>query len=396
VVDAATVTPPGTSNVAASSDEKKTAGLMGTTWTWSDYTLTFGDYGSLLARKSGGDVDGSKAATGTYFAADDLIEVDLEGRIVPGSWDGVTLVLDGIPATQADQAGATTPQPAAPVAPAPIPPTVPSPEPGLKVVPDKATVSLTGPQANFTVFFDGKPVPPAQISSVAIIGSYGWMFDVRKSEDTPGLVLLRALPDRAEAGTYDLLIRAHDQECRATVEVTVGVGPQDTQPPPASRGHETLTVNLPQMYREGQILVLDVTAEDPNRHYSWTANGQKVLEGIGESKLAYTFTRLGPHIIHLTEAKAGREILEWEGTTQVLPYPEGIVEVKARTQLRLTAPAGFNTYKWKVDGRAVQAGPEFSYTFKNKGLAKIECMMSDPVDQPYVSYYRAVWNATVK
>lgn len=387
VVDAAPVPPAKAAEASAARAE-----LAGTSWKWGGYRLTFGEYGSVIVRKDQAEAANAPAEKASYFSVENLVELTMKDRFISGSWNGVTLILDGVAAVP--EGGEPTPAVAPQVAPSAA---AAPPRSGLAITPDETAVSLKSPEARFSVLFDGKPVPQRDLASAAIEGPYARMFTVEKPAEIPGLIVVKALPDKAEAGTYDLVVHAYGLECRAIIEILVGVTQQDARTSPASIGHEQLEINLPDTFREGQILSLDVTTQDPDRSYTWTINGRVVQDGPNAGKLEYVFSAPGAYNLRLKETSGNRTVLEWEGTTKVVAAPENSVEVKTRVSLTLTTAAGFRSYEWKVNGQAVpESRPEFTYTFKQKGPMQVECMMRNPIDQPGIAYYRAIWNVTVR
>lgn len=76
-------------------------GLAGTKWTHNGIDLEFKE-GSKVFLKGGALAalapDGYEA---TYKLADGAIEVDVNGQIYSGTWDGANLVVDGTPAVKA-------------------------------------------------------------------------------------------------------------------------------------------------------------------------------------------------------------------------------------------------------------------------------------------------------
>jgi hypothetical protein len=195
---------------------------------------------------------------------------------------------------------------------APKPPATPKPSGALRLVPNEIRFTSTDASARINVFLGDTPAKVSQIAGMAF-EKQGWMFKVSKSAADPAIITVRTDPNKAEDGSYTLVVAAGGQKAAAEVYVTL-----PTAPPSINTVTLAPHLELDPSYSKGATLTYKL--EMPiDATYIWTINGQVVQEGLGETKLVYTFSETGPHTIGVTVKKGSEVIGRSEGKTNVTP-----------------------------------------------------------------------------
>jgi len=88
----------GSTEGVASTDAGEAAGLVGTTWEIGPYVLEFREPPEVQI--SGDAVPIPGGVKGQYSVKDGVIEVGAVGQSKAGTWDGTTLVMDGVEGTK--------------------------------------------------------------------------------------------------------------------------------------------------------------------------------------------------------------------------------------------------------------------------------------------------------
>lgn len=158
---------------------------------------------------------------------------------------------------------------------------------------------------------------------------------------------------------------------------------------------DTIKIVLPARYYEGQTLVLTME-ENPNRHCTWTVNGDVVEEGLGKNKLVYTFKEPGDYTISYTERENGNIIAAADGDTTVEPMPAVAVEVPAHAEFIARAPDGYRRYAWRSNGTTIGNDREIRYRVGEPGIYEIEVLSEEPLTGPQDQYCRARYRIVAK
>lgn len=276
-----------------------------------------------------------------------------------------------------------------------VPPQPPAPAPRLCVTPGEVVFPASGSQAVFTVLFEGKPLPSAEIDA-RIADEYGWMFTVRKDPKQPGTVFVDGHPGNTEKGTYYLLVKVRGEEVQARLVVTLSAEMPSMRPAVPEYSRITAVLALAPEYNEGQLVDLDLSGMGQSAWFSWRVNGGEVLEGVGESHLVHTLSTPGPVEIRVVAEQDGRRVLEWKGNTQVVAPAVHALDVRKNSELTLHAPDGFRVHEWRLDGALAGEGTKFVRTFTAAGEYRVECISREPERMRGIGYYRNEWKLTIR
>lgn len=285
------------------------------------------------------------------------------------------------------------------------------------VTADPVQVTFTSPQQSATVKLmrDGMPIPAKDVRGWKFLASghdYKEMIVIEKMDGAVKIAPSNAL----EVGSYDLAIdtaggtvfvqvfaplsdlhdvvqrqKALTGEAEEKIKEKMGLA--------IGTGRETISIELPPVYYEGQTLELSMERH-PGRTYTWFVNGELVDEGPGKNAIAYTFKSSGEYVLNYveTEKRGGQTVTvaRAEASTRVAAVPAVPTEARVGAQTEFLAPGGYRKHVWTVDGKEVSVEPSLKYTFKAPGAYAVECLASSPDSGPAQGFQRVRYEVTVK
>jgi hypothetical protein len=208
---------------------------------------------------------------------------------------------------------ADQPQSKQPAAPAKAKePAATKPSSPLRLVPDQIKFASRNASAQVNVFFGETAARASQVTGAAMTEK-GWMFLVSKSKTDPAVVTVSANPHTAEDGSYRLAVEAGGQTAYADVFVTLS----------SEQQFPNLVTLLPRLdldafYPKGTTLEYKILGPI-EAYYVWTVNGQMVQQGVGETKLNYTFGEAGAYTITVAIKNGEQIVSQSKGATKVTP-----------------------------------------------------------------------------
>lgn len=186
--------------------------------------------------------------------------------------------------------------------------------PTLVANPSAIRFTSTRQETKITVTKNGALVPQDTLSA-AIAGSYGWMFEIQKPKDAPGVILLRTNPDNCEYGSYELIVKSGEDQTKVDVYVTLA----DEQPTVANpEGYQVLPLRTKESYVQGTVLTLTVNGPD-DAVYVWSLNGKEVEKGPGKKTATIKLDTEGPATVRITATQNSTKVLETSMMFEVLP-----------------------------------------------------------------------------
>jgi len=148
---------------------------------------------------------------------------------------------------------------------------------------------------------------------------------------------------------------------------------------PALRAHieqelqrlpNNIALNFSPNYIVGQTVVANLRAA-PNQYYAWRVNGREVAYGQGNHRFVYTFKTPGTHVFSYTVKSHGE--IEFSGlqAVEVTARPSRVYAYRAGENAVLTAPPGYTTYTWELNGVVLGTGRTLETVFPERGAYRI-------------------------
>ena len=285
------------------------------------------------------------------------------------------------------------------------------------VTADPSRATFTSPQQSATIQLmnDGAPISAKDIRGWQFLASghdYKHMLSVEKKDGSLTIAPSKSL----EVGSYDLNIEtvhgsvivqvfAPLSDLPDIVEKTAALTGQSEKKIAekmgltTTAGRETIQIDLPPVYYEGQTLSLTMKLK-PGRTCAWFMNGDLLAEGSEQNTLRYTFKDPGEYVLIYIESENENGKLTPIGRakshTRVVPVPSVLSEVAVNTEIEFTPPAGYKKHAWRLDGQEVSTEPSLKQTFKAPGVHTVECLASAPNEGPSQGFLRVRYNTTVK
>ncbi len=186
----------------------------------------------------------------------------------------------------------------------------------LEVSPKMLVLTPSKPSGEIQVSAGGKKVPASMITA-NVQGGHGWMFQVSKPS-AQGVVAVRAHPEKAEHGEYDLVVSAGGQSI--TVKVVYGEGNavrgQLSDLARKYAGLRLQSFRLDEYYTLGTELSLEIAAPQELR-YDWFLNGKRAAGGVGTTSAKFRFDAAGQQKITIIVSADGTEISRCDSLTMV-------------------------------------------------------------------------------
>lgn len=149
---------------------------------------------------------------------------------------------------------------------------------------------------------------------------------------------------------------------------------------------------LPPRYLVGQALRLSAPAA-PGVRYRWSVNGQPVSEGL---EFVYVFPAEGDYTV-LLEQGGGNSA--WtkscESTTLVEEPPATTFTAKAGQRVTFSAPVGYASYAWTLDGKPVGSSRTLGLAFPQPGKYVLLCRCEGQPEAPPGSFHTVRYEITV-
>lgn len=128
---------------------------------------------------------------------------------------------------------------------------------------------------------------------------------------------------------------------------------------------------LPARYRVGQVLQLSAPSA-PGVLYRWSVNGTVVAEA--SPQMSYVFPAEGDYTVRLEQGGGNSA---WrttcEATTLVEENPPTPFTAKKGQRVTFSAPEGYATYSWQLDGKAMGTNRSIALAFPNPGKYLLTC-----------------------
>jgi hypothetical protein len=159
-------------------------------------------------------------------------------------------------------------------------------------------------------------------------------------------------------------------------------------------GSVEVSLNLPEVYYEGQLLDLKLEAIEGATH-TWKINGTLVAQGPGAAAMRYVFDKPGLAVVEYTATRDGRTIAASKDTTMIAKVPAIEWKVPRNIEFTLHATPGYGKYTWTVNGEPVGEGRALSHRFEKPGMASIECLCEEPVSGPEGTFLRITYRVEV-
>lgn len=281
---------------------------------------------------------------------------------------------------------------------------------GLQAKPDSVSFTKTDQTHTVQLTVDGKPLPASSVTSVRFMATGSDYIHMMKVERADGA--LKLTPSATvEIGSYDLVIGTTAGTVTVKAYTPLSDMP-DTQEKMAREmgvtveqlkerlgltaplGRERVTVDLPSVYYEGDVLRLAMTP-NPDREFVWEINGDVVLQGKGENELSYVFAKPGAYALSYKEKDGGATVASMSANTMVVERPALPIRVAAGGDSILQGPEGFAEYQWKIGGNVVATTRALTYNFATPGKIQVECIAGKPQAGPAGGFVRYVFDVTV-
>jgi hypothetical protein len=286
------------------------------------------------------------------------------------------------------------------------------------VTADPATVTFTAPgqSATITLLNDGVPIPAKELNAWRLMASdhdYKHMLTLEKLD---GAVKIAPSPT-VESGSYDLQLdtakgTAHVQVLTPLKDVKDAVAQtaaqtglteaqirEEVKLHPVAQPQGGIPLSIPPTYYEGQTLEMTLPAQ-PGHSYFWIVNGERVADGMDKNSISYTFKEPGDYTLDYldTVQQDGKAVTvsSAKAGTKVISMPEQPLETIVRRETIFTAPSGYKTFAWKVDGQDVAGGATLKQRFATAGEHTVECLATSPETGPGQGFQRVRYLVAVK
>ena len=254
----------------------------------------------------------------------------------------------------------------------------------------------------------GQPLAPSDFKGAKLMvddSNYARMISVTPIEGG-----VRVTPTPAmEVGTYMLVIETSKGPAYVTINAPLtgetGILEERTEALGGARDEAMRDIGLatelprgqvqftlPPRYLVGQALRLSAPAA-PGVRYRWSVNGQPVSEGL---EFVYVFPAEGDYTV-LLEQGGGNSA--WtkssESTTLVEEPPATSFTAKAGQRVTFSAPDGYASYAWTLDGKAMGSSRTLGLAFPQPGKYVLLCRCEGQPEAAPGSFHTVRYEITV-
>lgn len=257
---------------------------------------------------------------------------------------------------------------------------------GLSASPDRIVFESRSDAKTVTLEHEGKPLPASAINDWRLLvdqHDYNHMLTV---EPADGAIAVSPT-DQVEIGSYSLVVSTDFGDVAIAVFTPLSSVPESLENRAKAMeitveelkshlgisqeiGRERIELQLPPVYYVGQKLHTAIERA-PGRTAAWTINGDPVLSSHDDGRFEYLFTEPGVYVVGYTEYEDGTEIASGYDVTSVIGEPPVKWTVITGARAEFSGPAGFNQYKWILDGMESGNDATFSHVFSNAGTHEL-------------------------
>jgi len=125
-------------------------------------------------------------------------------------------------------------------------------------------------------------------------------------------------------------------------------------------------------------------------------NNQIIKQGKEESSFSYTFPEPGNYVIEVEEKDGDILLGKASATTKVISYELIPCQTKINQPIQLSAPEGYASYTWKVDGVTQnESGNLITLKLNSEKKYTVECIAKGPKNGNPQSFFRTIYEITV-
>ena len=261
----------------------------------------------------------------------------------------------------------------------------------LELKPQNVEIKTITETATIAVTDNGSPVPASAIQSVKLYvdaHDYDHMIRVEKAD---GQVTIHPT-EFLELGVYDVRIKTSQGSGSVRVVALQDIVKSDLAAQAKrqgvteadikaklgisqSLGQERVTLDIQGPYYVGQRLRVTVPVQS-GRTATWWINGELVASEGGA--LDYVLELEGLYDVAYVEKEGENTKAVVFKTVQVVAEPAIRVAYKGGSNLTLSAPTGFGSYEWNVDGVKAGTGPTWEGRFDSTDTHEISVRATDP------------------
>lgn len=274
--------------------------------------------------------------------------------------------------------------------------------------PRSLLINTLGSVAVVQLSHQGQPLAPADFKGAKLMvddSNYARMISVTAIEGG-----VRVAPTPAmEVGTYMLVIETSKGPAYVTVNAPLagetGILEERTQALDGARDEAMRDIGLatelprgqvqftlPPRYLVGQALRLSAPAA-PGVRYRWSVNGQPVSEGL---EFVYVFPGEGDYTVMLEQGGGNSAWTKSsESTTLVEEPPATSFTAKAGQRVTFSAPDGYASYAWNLDGKPMGSSRTLGLAFPQPGNYVLRCRCEGQPDAAPGSFHTVRYEITV-